>query len=64
MVLVNRLAPKGLVREVGNRFDALAQFPEPGMKIPGGGSFRRAGCLTLSHLGQRLFDNLRRLAAR
>ena len=64
MVLVDRLASKSLVRELGNRFDPLAQFPEPGIKIPGCGSFRRAGCLALGHLGQRLFNNLLRRAVR
>jgi len=64
MVLVDRLAPKSLVRKVGDRFNALAQLPEPGMKISGGRSLPRAGYLALGHLGQRLLDNLRGLPPR
>lgn len=64
MILVDRLAPKCLVRETWNRFHTLAQFPEPGVKILGCWNFRRVYGLAPGQFGQRLFDNLSRLTPR
>ena len=64
MTLVDGLAPKRLMCKVWNRFDTLAEFPKPSVKIPGCWSSCRVDGWAPDQFGQRLFHNLRRLATR